>query len=189
MNDETILAILQKHFGPDASIEPMLFGGWRISTRTGGEVEFTGEKFENIIGGSDVYRGVVGAGSELWGGTISVDGPSSHILTALAHGDDQGVIIQPTIKDATSGCLKFLAVVAIFGISAGIASAHMGGWQSLALGAVVAGGVMSLINPSWNKAANRAARRRGQKYLDAFPQVHGSDRVANRDAARDKGLL
>jgi hypothetical protein len=57
------------------------------------------------------------------------------------------------------------------------------------VGLVVTGGLWLLINPAWEQAARRAARRRGQAYVDAFPQVHGSEREAKYDEARQKGLL
>jgi hypothetical protein len=187
--EEDTVAFLHRHFGEDAWIRPLLFGGWRITTRTGGEVVFTGGTFDHLIGGSDVYRGVVSAGKELWG-TIAVDGRAQHIMTSLAHGEEQDAIVQPTIREDNEGCLKVLAVVVGYGISFGIASFYMNTTAAYVAAAIVTVGIGLLINPIWEEAATRAARKRGQQYVDAFPKVHApSERMANYEEARRKGLL
>jgi hypothetical protein len=56
--------------------------------------------------------------------------------------------------------------------------------------AIVTVGLGLLINPVWEEVATRAARRRGQQYVDALPTVHApSERTAKYDDARRKGLL
>jgi hypothetical protein len=187
--DEDTVAFLRKHFGEDAVIQPLLFGGWRITTRSGGEIVFTGDHFKDFIGGSDVYRGFVSAGKELWG-AIAVNGPAQHIMTSLAHGEEQNAIVQPTIRDDNAGCLKVLAVVVGYGISFAIASLYMNATAAYVAAAIVTVGLGLLINPVWEEAATRAARKRGQQYVDAFPKVHApSKRMADYDDARRKGLL
>lgn len=186
--DEDTVAFLHRHFGEDAWIRPLLFGGWRITTRAGGEVVFTGDKFDKLIGGSDVYRGVTSAGKELWG-TIAVDGPAYHVMTSLAHGEDLDAIVQPTIREDNEGCLKVLAVVAGYGIAFAIASFFMNTPATYVAAAIVIVGLGLLINPIWEEAATRAARRRGQQYIDASPKHTPSQRMANYEEARRKGLL
>jgi hypothetical protein len=188
MKEDTV-TFLRRHFGEDASIEPLLFGGWRITTRTGGEVVFTGEEFKNFIGGADVYRGMVSAGKERWG-TIAVHGHAHHIMTALAHGEEQDAIVQPTIENESAGCLKAFVVMLLYGVSVWIASRYMESPADWVVGAVATGGLWLLINPAWEAAVTRAARQRGQQYVDAFPKVHApSERMTRYEDARRKGLL
>jgi hypothetical protein len=189
MKRKDTVTFLHRHFGEDAFIRPLLSGGWRITTRTGGEVVFTGKNFRSFIGGADVYRGAISAGKELWE-TISVDGPAQHIMVALAHGEEQDAIVQPTIENDSSGCLKAFAVMALYGVLVWIASRYMESPADWVVGLVATGGLWLLVNPAWDEAVRRAARQRGQQYVDAFPKVHApSDRMANYEEARRKGLL
>jgi len=42
-----------------AEIKSRLFGGWRITTATAGDVEFSRKGFKHVVGGSGVYRAMV----------------------------------------------------------------------------------------------------------------------------------
>jgi hypothetical protein len=176
--DAQTKAVVKKYFGEDASIKRKLWGWYRISSPLG-EAKFHEEKgFPELVGGPEIYRSSVLTMEELLG-WVPVSGTPEHITATLAHCESLGIQAVPEVRDG-DGCLTFLIGIAFF------SAADIFSWPGILIGiAVWALGVRPWIK----KRLALRARRAGQKYRNVFPEIHGSDRDAKRDAARSRGLL
>jgi hypothetical protein len=184
--------LIKKHFGQDAEFHRDLFGVVHVSSRYG-QVEFKKQQFENLIGGSDLYRAVLLFSAESWG-SVRVSGNSDHILACMAHGKQLGLNVIPLGNAEGSGCLALGCAFVAFA-AALLAGAILmlfqvlHGIEPLDLGAVAALVTGLITYPFIKKALAKDARKGGQRYRDVFPEIHGSDRQARRDAARERGLM
>jgi len=50
--------VVRECFGKKASITSLLFGGYKVKTRSGGSVIVTATEFKKLNGGNDIYEGV-----------------------------------------------------------------------------------------------------------------------------------
>lgn len=183
---------MKKHFGEETESDRDVFGVTHIRCRYG-QADFKEERFESAIGGSDIYRAALLFSAERWG-QVKVTGTSVHILACMAHGKELGLNVIPEGNKEGSGCLVlgFAAVAFCTAVLAGVILALfdiLHGLEPLELGvgAAIAAGLIAY--PLLKKLLASDAARAGQKYRDIFPEVHGSERNAARDAARRKGLL
>jgi hypothetical protein len=184
------LVLAKYFFGEDARIEHKLFGGLRIITRLGDQVEFISPKkgFRNYVGGPELYRSALLMMRHI-SGTVVVKGSSDHIIACMAYGRELGIKVIPQGETTSGGKLTIGAA----GIS-WICSYPVSGfiWNSLDgiwISALVASLVAVSVHPYFKRVAQQDAAREGQQYRDIFPEIHGSDRRASRDAARQRGLL
>ena len=180
--------ILRKHFGEDADIKELYWGGLRITTENG-EIDFQYDRFENLVGGPEMYQAMVLCTEELWGG-VSVFGTSNHITAAMAHGEALGIKVIPEVRAENEGVSTFWTCVPLFTALAWAASFFLSGWQMWAaaiLATVFIGA--GVIFPAFVKAGRRDARIRGQEYQNVFPDMHGSDRRAREEDARRRGVI
>ena len=185
-NSRITIERIRKHFGPRASVRRTAFGGYRIATPSGGEVEFTQKNFNIHCGGDDVYAATMALAAEAWGG-VEVQGPSEHIIASMAHGDALGINVIPEVK-GSGGCLRFFIAAIAFIVGVGIAART--GTDVDVLPALFVGGAAAVVMWKYvKKIQKRNARRRAQPYRFQYPQAYGDDRTASHDEARDKGWL
>jgi hypothetical protein len=184
MPDKEITREMVLKYLPDAQIENMFLGGWRVTTPRGCEMEID-DGIQVHSGGSEVIRAFVFLCAETYGDNFTVYGPDDFIMAVMAHAAANGINVIPAVKDSGDGCLKVLVALATFGAVAGI----VGGFFGAACG-IAAGAVSSVF--VWQRLAKvleRHERRRGQRYRHLGPEVLGSDRKADRDMAKKKGWI
>ncbi len=167
------VGIFRKRF-PGADIERMIFGGYRINTRTG-FVEFKDDNFRKFVGGPDVYRGVLLSARDMGWPYMVVHGDEQHIVACIAHAAEIGGIeIVPEVENGDLGCLMTLIGLPIFGGCIWLAGQWLDGWMDAAAGIAATSLIMIfLVWPPIEKITTRAARMRGQKYRNVLPNVHG----------------
>jgi hypothetical protein len=188
--DQQIVVFVKFFFGEDARIERKLFGRLLITTRLGDQVEFVSPEkgFRNYCGGSEIYRSALRMMQHI-GGTVTVKGSSDDIIACMAHGRELGITVIPQGK--TYHPLHITFVFAGFAsIFAWLITCFLGNFiDAIWVGFLVWGGGGFLLYPYFQRAMKRDANRAGQQYRDIFPEVHGSDRRASREAARLRDLL
>jgi hypothetical protein len=176
--------MIRKYFGPDANVEERFFGGFRVTTRTGGDVEITQTETRLHAGGDDVYEALTLLSAEAWGG-MTAFGPHEHVVAMMAHGEALGVSVTPQVKTG-GGCLRIFAAPFVFMMALGGVSAAGGhpviGFSAAAL---VTGWVWNAMK----KSAEREGRRQAQVLRYPHPRIHGGHRQATRDDAARQGWL
>jgi hypothetical protein len=176
--------LIRKHLGPRASIKRRLFGGFNVTTPTGGEIEIHQRTYKIYCGGDDVYHAMMSLTAEAWD-SISVQGPPEHILATMAHGDALGIPVIPEVK-ASGGCLRFIVASIVFVFAAGFfVGDSQDSFRGICVGAFAAWLVWGFIK----RRQQRNARRRAQRYRFQYPQTHGGERRASREDARETGWL
>lgn len=173
--------MIRRHFGPYARIEKKLFGGFRVTTPTGGEVEIQQDGYTMHAGGHDVHSAMIMLGGEAWGG-VTAQGPPEFILTMMAHGECTGVDVTPVVEPR-SGCGAFILTVIVFFIVHGCAG-QLGSPAAFVIASVAAGAVWSLMK----NGRKREAQRQAQALRYTFPLVQGSARYSNDEDLRRGGL-
>ncbi len=184
MPDKEITREMVLKYLPDAFIEDMFLGGWRVTTPGGGELEID-DAIQFHSGGPEVIRAFVLLSAETYGDNFTVSGPDDFTVSVMQHAALNHINAVPLVKDSGDGCLKVLVALVTFGVVAGI----VGGFFGAVFG-FPAGAVSSVF--VWNrlaKALERQERRRGQKYRHTYPEVLGSDREADRYEAIKKGWI
>jgi hypothetical protein len=157
---------------PGADIERMVFGGYRINTRTG-FVEFKDGNFGKFVGGPDVYRGVLLSAKDMGWPYIVVHGDEQHIVACMAHGAEVGMEVVPEVKNGDLGCLLTIIGLPIFCGCTWLASWWLDAWIDAAAGVAATIVIMCfLVEPAIEKITTRAARMRGQVYRNVLPNVH-----------------
>jgi hypothetical protein len=174
-------AMIRKYFGLYASIEKKLFGGFRVTTPTGGDVEIQQDKYTIHAGGHDVHAAMAMLGGEAWGG-ITAQGPPEFIMAMMAHGEFTGVNVIPVVKPG-SGCGAFILTVIVFLIVLGL-TAKAGSPGATVIAALVAWWVWWLMK----KGREREAQRQAQALRYTFPLIHGSARYSSDEDLRRGGL-
>ena len=176
--------MIRRYFGPDAGIEERFFGGFRVTTPTGGEVEITQTEYKLHSGGNDVYEALTLLSNEAWGGMMA-SGAHEHIVAMMAHGEALGVPVTPQIKSG-GGCLRVLVAPFVFMMALG-GFISAGGDQGIALTAAAL--VTFWVWHSMKKAARREAQRQAQALRYLFPRVQGSARYSSDEDLRKGGLI
>lgn len=186
--DKQIVVFIKHFFGDDARIERQL-GYLRITTRLGDQVEFVSPEkgFRNYVGGPELYRSALLMMRHM--GPVVVKGKSDHIIAAMAYGRELGIKIVPQGETTSGGKLTFGAAgvcwIFFYPICGFIWNSLDGIW----IAGVAASLIALLVYPYFKRVAQREAAREGQQYREIFPEVHGSDRRASREAARQRELL
>jgi len=176
--------MIHRYFGPDAGIEERLFGGFRVTTPTGGDVEITQTEYKLHAGGNDVYEALTLLSNEAWGG-MTATGPHEHIVAMMAHGEALGVSVTPKIETG-GGCLRvFVAPFVFMMVLGGVIAAGKDQGIALTAAALVTGWVWH----SMKKAARREAQRQTQTLRYLFPRVQGSARYSSDEDLRNGGLI
>jgi hypothetical protein len=187
--------VFKKNF-PDASIERMFFGGWRINTRTG-FVEYKKKHFTKLVGGPAEYRGVLLSLKDFGSSHVTVSGGEKHILSATAHGLDLGIPVVPEIKAPGAGCLRGCLILFCLPIAFCVCVSITEPFIEDDEIRSVVGIVLTIVVMQWfteklKKSAKRAAQERGQIYRNTMPDVHGDvqhpvrpDEVAEEFFRRD----
>lgn len=188
MNDH-LIRLVKKHYGSSATIERKLSGGVRIITPSG-EIELKDRTLQSILGGSDMYRATLLFTHEMWG-TVRVSGTAPHVLACMAHGKELGLDVIPEgdKKGSFGLTVAFAGLGFCFGTFAGLFLLNVNSFEPFEAGFVAALVTGVIANPFIETVLARDARWGGQEYRDIFPEIHGSERRANRDAARERGLL
>ena len=176
--------MIRRHFGREAEIEEKLFGGFRVTTPTGGDLEIDQTIVKPHAGGEDVYRAMIGLCAEAWNDMV-VSGPHEHVIASMAHGEAAGVNVLPAVE-GSGGCLRFFVATLVFLFVFGLCIAA-GIHEFLAL--IIAGAVSYLASKRVRKVQSRNALRRGQPYRFQYPSVHGDEREASREDAKRKEWL
>jgi hypothetical protein len=192
MNKQVKL-LIERHFGPDARIERKLFGGYRIIAPFG-EVEIKDDGFENIVGDGDMYQATLLFARERWG-IVRVTGSAQHVMACMAHGKELGVDVVP-LGDTGQEAFEVAVPCALVGFCLGMFFGMFFGafFDDVTAGVLYGGFIGAYAFGSFGhflikKAEERDARQIGQQYRDIFPETYGSERRANHEAARRKGLL
>jgi hypothetical protein len=187
--DQELVRLIRKYFGQDVQIEREFLGGVHITTTRGDQVDFCGGEFENFSGDAELYRSVILMCGELHG-RMTVEGRPEHVLAAMAHGKELGVLVIPRGDDGGAW------IVAVWcGFSAWLFTLMFGwmliGFEHLFYAACGFGlAAFAIAYPSLKKDFYRKSVSYVQRYRDIFPDVHGpADRKASRERARERGLL
>jgi hypothetical protein len=170
-------AMIRKCFGPHVTIRRKFFGGFRVTTPTGGEVEIDHHKCKIHAGGSDVYEAVTLLTADAWG-DITAEGSAEFNMAMIAHGEALGVNVTPSVPTGC-GCLNVLAAAIIFLFVLAITG-----------GAFVLAGILAGI--AWKLMADddkREAQREAQAFRFPFPRIHGPARFSNDEDLRKGGLI
>jgi hypothetical protein len=180
--------MIRKHFGEDCQVRRKFFGGFNVTTATGGDVEIKGDKINLHCGGADVYQAMVSLAADAWGG-LTAFGPDDHVLATMAHGEQLDVQVTPIVEDSGTGCLRFFVAIVMLAIGFWIVGSFATTTNEQIVGGIIAVIVTLKMDGLLKKAEKRAERRRGQKYRNLHPKVHGGRRDASRDDAQRKGWL
>jgi hypothetical protein len=176
-------AMIRKYFGPSAKIHGKFFGGFHVTTPTGGDLDITQKKFKIHTGGDDVHQAMTLLADEASGGEITVNGSAEGIVAMLAHAEALDVSVTPELKPGC-GCLGLFVTILVFMIVLGIA-----GRESGAVGFVIAALVASWVWSLMKNSRKRDARRRAQALRYPFPRIHGGPRQATRENASQQGWI
>jgi hypothetical protein len=180
--------MIRKHFGEDCEVRRKLFGGFNVTTPTGGDVDIKGHKISVHSGGEDVYQAMVSLAAEAWG-SVTAFGPDDHVLATMAHGEALDVQVTPIVEDSGTGCLRFFLAILMLVIGFWIVTSVATTPNEQIVGGIIALLVTVKTDGFLKKAAKRAERRAGQKYRNLQPNIHGGRRDASRDDAKRKGWL
>jgi hypothetical protein len=173
--DARTVAVFDKHLGHATTIKRRFWGGYRIVSRLG-EAEFDEDDgFTDVVGGPEMYRATVLIMYDLRG-YVAVSGSTQHVVATLAHGEALGIPVIPEVRDTNEGCLTFFVAIVFFCFT------PLGGLLGVPIWII-------WIHPWLKKRHTRSARVKGQRYRNVFPEIHGSERKADREAARQRGLL
>lgn len=174
--------LIRKYFGKNAKVYG--FGGrYRVTTPTGGVVTITQNEVKVLYGGDDVYRAQTLLIGECWG-SGKVHGSREYMLASIAHGEAEGVNIQPDFRDSGATVSRWFFALLVFVIGCMIAPNNMS----------AAGAVLVLLAPVVVFfLMKRVARREEQRKLETggftYPrQPHGAE-YANDDDLRKGGLI
>ena len=190
------LKIVKKHCSriPGAEIKYLWSGGWRVSTPSGGYADIKPTEIKNTSGGADIYALVTAICKDSWG-QMTVRGTSTHILASMAHGEEQGLLVIPENRDGL-GCLTFLLYLALvpvgyfaFFLSFAIGIVFLPPETVTILAVLVTIWAVMGAHKSGKDSITRKARQAARQYHNPFPDVHGSDRDATREAIGRRGLL
>lgn len=86
--------LLRKHFGKNAKIRSLWFGGgFNVKTARGGEVLVSRREIKILISSDDLFRAITLLGKDLWG-SIAAFGDHQHVMAFMAQGEVCGVDVQ-----------------------------------------------------------------------------------------------
>jgi hypothetical protein len=177
--------MIRRYFGPYAKIRERFFGGFWVTTPSGGDVEIGYGKCKVHAGGADVHEALVLLAAEAWGG-MTVQGSAEYVMAMMAHGEATGVNVLPTLKPE-GGCMSLFVTVLVFLIVLGIADG-----TELVAGpgeCFIAAFAASIVWRLMRNAAKREARRRAQFLRFPFPYIHGRARYSDDEDLRRGGLI
>lgn len=177
--------VLEEYF-EDAKIRSRFFGGFKVTTPSGGDFEIDSNDHTVIhVGGSDDHANLVRMYRDVFG-NVTVDGNPQVIANVIAHGAVEGVPVIPEVKKSGDGCLRYIAVFLAFFIALGFFGQFS---DNGVVPFILAIGVAGAVSNAMKDRETRKQRRRGQQYRDAMPRVHGGRREVSRRDAERQGWL
>jgi hypothetical protein len=187
--DEHTVVVIRKYFGPYAMIEKRWSGWIRVTISGGWQVAFKpGEGLSDIIGGAEMYRAALLMSDELWG-CAKVSGSHEQILASIAHGKELGVRVLPVVEQEPSAPIAFAFGALVFCFTLLIGMFFLGFGELFEAAFLLAIASAAIADPFIEKLLAKDALRAAQKYMDVFPDLYGSERKADREVARRRGLL
>jgi hypothetical protein len=183
----------QRYFGEEATVKLGFSpGGWRISLPNGcSAVIGLNSKREKLIveavGGSEIFAAAILLLKEIQGYAI-VAGSQETVLAGIAQGDTMGIEVIPELyPDETI----YKKIGLVCGMVCGSAGLLIGILNDNVVGGVV-GGILGamvacMICGSFvARGGIQRARQKGQALKSSFPEIHGGNRKATLDEARER---